>query len=385
MKTIIYVLVVLIAGFSRVRAFDPYVFERTKHEYSYGGYAVIDSAKSVVVSTGNIIAELLADPTFYAQHEFLVNNDAIGDYYIDRKFGRLFVWTGLRDEYYDGSMVIRLADRSLLAYIRDGGGWGQASAVTDVGPNNVIYEMSWSDFGGPSDPVENAKEAENIGVYDGETYKKIKFTQVPEFGISMLSSCFMPGENKIYDDLNGGLFDVEKNELIRPKSNFLKNNVQLDCKNGKILLAQDKDYVQSGSTRTVYVYDVLTDTVTQKILPDSANSGWSSTTWKLSPDAKYAIWARRLDGGGHHVDAVVAGGRALVFETATGRQVYELDLPKLLGHKPHSRRYVFAGFSVDGNKLLFHDDKNIYVFDLRGMKIVNQVRVPFYPDFIVWP
>lgn len=390
MKDIVYVREALV-GFAlfvgmagSLNAFDPYVFERTEHEYSYGGYAVIDSTRNVVKGTGNIIGELLSDPTFYAQHEFLENHDAIGDYYIDRQFGRLFVWTGLRDEYFDGAMVLKLSDRSLLNYLRDGGGWGQASAVIDIGPDNIIYEMSWGEFGGPSDPVENAKEAADAAVYNGTTYEQIHLTQVPKFGMNGQLTCFLPGENKVYDSMSGGLYDVAKNELIRSKSEFLKRNNHMDCRNGKILAVQKGDLPDPKKTRAVYVYDIVADTVTQTIYAENID-GWYSAYWKLSPDAKYAIWADQIDGSGYHVDAVIVGGRVLFFDTKTGKEVYELDLPKLFGHKKYDRRYVFTGFSADGNKMLFHDGKNVYVFDMRSMKITNKVKVPFYPDFIVWP
>lgn len=364
-------------------AFDPYVFFQTEHEYSYGGYAVIDSTKNKVAYTGNIIGELISDPTFYAQHEFLSNNDAIGDYYIDRKFGRLFIWTGLRDEYYDGSIILKLSDRSLITYVHTGSGWGEASAVTDVGPDNVIYEMSWGDFGGPSDPVENAKEAEGIGIFNGETYEKIKFTRVPKFGISSLSSCFLPGENKIYDDLNGGLFDVAKNELIRPKNPLLKNYEQLDCKNGKVLTTPDRDGPLKPGTLTLNVYDVLTDKLVSTFKPPLAG-GLPWYEWKLSHDGKYAIWGDSIEHGSHHFPAYINSGKIAVYSTETGKEVARAVLSKLFNNKG-TEIYRFNGFSVDGKKMLFWGNKYLYVVSIDTLKVLNRVKLDGTPDFVVWP
>jgi|GEM_PF-5098848 len=383
MKRINSALAILCCAVSLASAFEPYVFERTRREYSSGGYAVIDSTKNAVMYSGNIIRELLADPTFYAEHSVLDNNDTIGDYYVDRKFKRLFMWTGLQDAHYDGALVLAIEDRRFVAYLQDGGVWGQASASIDVSHENVIYEMSWGDFGGPSDPEENAKEAEGVGVFNGENYQKVKLAQVPKFGISKLSSCFLPGENTLYDHLSGGLFDVSANRLVRPKSDFLKKSNYLDCAAGVLLLAQDKKTVASGGGRAIYLYDIQRDTVTQTVYPKNVK-GWSPDVWKLSPDGRHAVWGRKLDGGGHHVDAVLSGGLAVIFDAKTGKQVYSLNLQELSGDKT-PQRYIFSGFSVDGNKLLFHDGKTIYVFDMRVMKLTNRVPVPFFPDFIVWP
>lgn len=383
MRTYPWVIAMLLSIVSVSKAFDPYVFERTKHEYSYGGYGVIDPDKNTVVRTGNILQELLADSTFYTKHTFLEEHDAIGDYYIDRKFGRLFLWTGLRDESYDGTLLLDVRTRAPLAYLKDTGSWGQASAIVDVSANNVIYEMSWADFGGPRDPVANAKEAEDIAVYDGHTYEKVKFSKVPEFGVSRLSSCFLSDRNEIYDDLGGGLFDVAQNKLIRKKNEFLTDTVFLGCISGQALLAQNMDSKKQGSSGAIYLYDVAKDTVSLTVHPLNIQ-GWSYRQWLLSPNAKYVVWGYCLDGGGHHIDAVIKDGRLAVFNAVTGKQ-FDLALPDLLGYKKNDRRYVFAGFSLDGEKFLFHDGKTVYVYDMRDMKISNRVPVPFYPDFIVWP
>jgi len=149
------------------------------------------------------------------------------------------------------------------------------------------------------------------------------------------------------------------------------------------LLAQDKDSVKAGASRALYLYDIIKDTVSLTVHPLNTE-GWSSSHWLLSPNGKYIVWGYCLYGGGHHIDAVIKDGRLAFFDAVTGKQS-QLSLPDLLGYKKNDRRYVFAGFSVDGEKLLFHDGRTIYVFDMREMKVTNRVPVPFYPDFIVWP
>ena len=50
MKILLSVITIIICLSEMVYSFNPYVFEQTGREYSYGGYAVIDSTKNEVIS-----------------------------------------------------------------------------------------------------------------------------------------------------------------------------------------------------------------------------------------------------------------------------------------------------------------------------------------------
>ena len=179
-----YIFVVsVVFAFEDVNAFSPYVLDGD------GRYAVIDSSINSVVSEGNIFEELMSNPQVSSAWNFLSERHSIGSFYMDSAHDRIFLFTGKRDEYTDGVLVLRMSNRSFLAYTPyhwDRWG-GDEMFVTD--DNRIFYQ------GG-----------KGMVVYDGETYasnhKDITWSYQDG------GTCFIPGTGMVYDR-RYGFYDLD--------------------------------------------------------------------------------------------------------------------------------------------------------------------------------
>jgi hypothetical protein len=379
MKKICFLLFVFVLFAPKLYAFSPYLINAEG-----GDYAVIDSSRDVVVSTGNLKADLLAANTNYPE---LSKINVLAGWYADVAHDRaMFNWGESGNEYdgmqiYSGKLILSLSGRNLLASIKkEDKKWGP---YHEAGYDNKIYFTGWRNDGTP-----------NTIAYDGHL-KLITADGPPlKFGILNKYTCFIPGTTQIYDGFNAkeGVYDVENNKFIAPTPMAFKEYSQIECKNGVVLSYipnPERDERKPGGI-VFQAYDLKASKILSKIAPSDIK-GNPLKEWSLTPDGAFAVWSGHADVGVVGGTGSFETGRFAFFSTATGKKTGELKL-----EEKEWEDYQFGtstwvnGFSLDGKKLLVCSGPYLYVIDIEAAKVLHKVEIPFTPGnngegFIVWP
>jgi len=375
-------LVTLLALFSAAAparaAWQPYVIG------AGGEYAVIDPSSNSVVSQGNIFEDLMSNPQISSKWSFLSDRHDIGSFYMDPSHDRIFLFTGKRDEYTDGVLILRMSDRSFLAYTPyHWNRWGGDEMF--VSDKNLIFYQG----------------EKGMLVYDGITYTKDHKDITWPYHDG--GTCFIPGTSIVYDR-RYGFYDLDNyvkdrfgdvdNKILKGKIGVVKshNAEQVDCRNGKILLKETDQAVKLGESPKMMVYDLKTEKVISKFYPENIE-GWSSYYWQLSHDGQYAIWNDlievRMDSGEKNA---FHNGHVVVCNSSSGEKIGEITLPaKTEEDLRNFKDYDFKGYSADDKKMLVYSDPYLYVVGINKPSISNKIKLPFTPGwynstgFVVWP
>ena len=363
-------------------AWQPYVIG------AGGEYAVIDSSKSVVVSSGNIFSELLGDATFYSKHAFLEKSHDIGTTYLDPVHDRFFIFTGDRpgqgdDGSTDGLLVLRLSDRKYINYLSiPYGSFGNDEMF--VSADNQIYIPGGN----------------GTMVYDGKTYKKTH----PDitFDYSASKTCFIPGERKVSDAV-WGIYYLDKyikSDFSHKKLNVVEESqleklaqkvaYQLDCANGKSLLVERVANPNENNSPKLIVYDLKSD---KEIFRFSSEYSDALGEWRLSRDGSYAVWnGEIMVSGPNGNERMQQSGHIAVYRMSNGEKVCDVKLPeKTKNELADYKDYNFKDFSADGKAVTLYSDGYLYVVSIPDGALLKKIGVPFVPGwynstgFVVWP
>lgn len=348
-----------------------------------GEYALIDPSSNSIVSQGNIFDDLKSNPQISSKWSFLSDRHDIGSFYMDPAHDLIFLFTGKRDEYTDGVLILRMSDRSFLAYTpHHWNRWGGDEMF--VSDKNLIFYQG-----------ENG-----MLVYDGITYTKDHKDITWPYHDG--GTCFIPGTNIVYDR-RYGFYDLDNyvkdrdgdsdNKIIKGKIGIVKshNAEQVDCRNGKVLLKETERSVKPGETLKMMVYDLKSEKNTSKFYPENIE-GWSSYYWQLSRDGQYAIWTdlveARTDSG---EKTALHDGHMVICKSDTGEKVGELRLPARTEEDLRKYKdYEFKGYSADNKKMLVYSEPYLYVVEIDKPGVSNTVELPFTPGwynstgFVVW-
>ncbi len=371
----------LIAAEMSLQAALPYIIGKN------GEYAVIDSSKSVVISTGNILVELLANATFSTELKFLANHGDVGSTYLDPLYDRVFLFTGEKpgaggDGSTDGVLVARMSNRSFMGYIK---AHKSAFGYDDifVSDDNQIF------FPGGKGMV----------VYDGKSYKEAHDDITWPYMAAQ--TCFIPGERQISDRMFG-IYYLDKyvkskldGALINDfkSSQFQKIEEEtahlFECRNGKALLAERVEKIDETNPPKLIVYDLKND---KEQLRFSSEYLTSPGDWLLSRDGQYAVWIGMLMlPDATDSSKLLHDGHFAVYRMDTGEKVSDVKLPeKRKEELSEYEDYNFKDFSVDGRSIVFYSEPYLYVVDMKTGRVTSRVELPFTPGwynstgFVVW-
>lgn len=349
-----------------LRAFEPYAINYVSD------YVVMDSSRSVVVSTGNIVSELLTDATSRLRLESLVKYRDIGQYVIDPTGKKLLVFVGKSDEYYSGILVLRLTDRKFIHYIARKMPWAEKNVIFHDGK---IYLEDWSEEHGVL----------RTFVYSADSFKEL----TKPLGLKFTgTTCFIPGKEQLY--ASQGAYDMQtKHAEYLPGLKDIWNYVDLDCRNGKVLMANSKGKTpyKDGELK-LFVYDLVKNKFTGEFVPEKAGwVPWYGREWMLTPDGKYAVWTEAADSDGK----VVRNGKIVFYNPETGIKYWEIQLPVCTKEELlRGNGYTFVNFSADGKKLVYMLDNSFFVVDYGAKAITNTVNLTDYSHganfrYVVWP
>jgi len=340
---------------------EPYVFLAGSREYANGDYAVI-GASDVVVSTGNIFQELAADAVKKGKDRTAADYGEIGDYLVDGLHNRLFVWNGVPDESYSGVLVLRLSDRTYLDSISVSALWGGKVLLVDKA-GNVLY-TGYDD-----------EDMAQTYVYDAKDYHDI----YPEPLRSDLRSACLFGDDKIYQ--LGEIY--QESDVIHKRFRLIGDltplqRTDISCADNVVVL-----YSREKSKYALEIWDLQTAT-RSVVIPLEGNTNDSLYQWQLTPDAKYLVYADRINPLGYHSAALIRTPHIKVYSVSDGKMVASGDISKIIGETQSFDKF-FMGFSVSGQEMVFYSENMLYVLDVKTLKLQHKVRIPDAPDKVIWP
>jgi len=359
--------IVLVLPAERLWAYEPYALSW------WSDYIVIDSSRSVVLSSGNIVDELLADPSVSPKLASLRDTAEIPSYSVDPVTGRLFLFAGKEDEAYEGILIVRLKDRKYDGFIKRKMAWVEKTIIPNG--DRLYLEDQVGDVGSPK-----------TYMYDRKSYAEINNGEPLNLEFSHVS-CFLPGSGLLYS--SRGLYDIEKKKKeALDEATRIWNSVELDCKGGKVLMVEKKAAPFEKGGLKLSVYDLIKKKFVLEFQPEDAGGiPWSKYEWQVTPDGNYVVWTETKDLSGKSV----VSGRIVFYSISTGRKYWDVQLPALterelqIGHGYH-----FKNFSVDGRKMIFELRNVVYVLNFDDKKISNIVDLSEYyhnstVQYVVWP
>lgn len=351
----------------KLLAFEPYALSW------WSDYIVIDSSRSVVLSTGNIVEELLADPSVSPKLDSLKDNAEIPSFSIDPSNGRLFLFAGKADEAYEGILVVRLKDRKYAGFIKRKMAWVEKTIIPNG--DKLYLEDQVEDVGGSK-----------TYMYDRKSYSELNKGEPLNLEFSHVY-CFLPGSGVLYNSKS--LYDMGKRETESlPGFSRVWSSVELDCKGGKVLMVEKKIAPYEKGGLKLSVYDLIKKKFVLEFQPEDAGGiPWYEDEWQVAPDGSYVVWSETKNVS----DKSVGTGRIVFYSMSTGGKHWEVQLPPLTERQLEiGYGYHFENFSIDGKKMIFELDNVVYVLNFDKKKISNVIDLSDYyhnstVQYVVWP